>query len=192
MPAHDKRSQRYEDILRAIELRKREQAAAPTQSELTSALDGLNIAGMLEYIRKRPPQGLSVYGPRRFTSPLLPLTAERNIWVASAIWHKPKGYLYYEMLSLLGIWAISHTDGILIRLSEKTLTFSAPVFNPESYYHHIKRKFDLHYKGDASPPSTVADLYQVFYQPAERLQLREAIESHLRDWVTAHRSMDSG
>lgn len=102
------------------------------------------------------------------------------------MWHKPKGYQYYQTLDLLGVWALGSGTAVRVVVSEKVLQFNAPVFNPESYYHHIKRKFDLHYSGNASPPLEAGILYyDAFYNEAQRLPMRTALENTLRKWVTA-------
>jgi hypothetical protein len=93
----------------------------------------------------------------------------------------------------------------VVVVSTRYLRYSAPVFNPESYYHHIRHKFDLFYEGDASPPETafknesanlVGDalrpsptpasdsiLFQAVYDPAQRLEQRGEIERAVREWA---------
>lgn len=106
------------------------------------------------------------------------------------MWHKPKGYQYYQTLNLLGVWALGSGRDTRIVIGEKVLQFNAPVFNPESYYHHIKRKFDLHYSGNASPPVNAEAgslIHDVIYNEAQRLEMRKALENALRSWVAAQK-----
>ena len=158
------------------------------------ALDGLNAAGLLTAIKRRPPDNMSAYGPKTFngnvTTPKIGDTKVPDQWVGSVMWHKPKGYSYYRTLRLLGIWAIGNANTARIVIGEKRLTFSASVFNPESYYHHIKRKFDIFYTGNARPPLDETEgglLYDAVYNEAERLKTREALRSILHDWVTTYK-----
>lgn len=194
MPAKDDPAARYAEILKRIEQHKQQQSSAPIQSLLAIALDGLNAAGLLSAIKKRPPADMSAYGPKTFSgSVTVPRIGDTTIpeqWIGSVMWHKPKGYGYYRTLRLLGIWAVGNFNATRIMIGEKRLTFSAPIFNPESYYHHIKRKFDIFYSGNASPPLEEIQgglLYDAGYNEAERLKTRETLRGVLRDWVTAYK-----
>ena len=143
---------------------------------------------------------MSAYGPKTFSgSVTVPQIGDTNIpeqWLGSVMWHKPKGYGYYLTLRLLGIWAVGNFNNTRLIIGEKRLTFNAPIFNPESYYHHIKRKFDIFYTGNASPPLDEKQgglLYDAAYNEAERLKTREALRAVLRDWVTAYKpDVDEG
>lgn len=168
---------RYADILRRIEQKKREQASIPKQSILAGVLDALNAVGFLEQIKKRPPPGINTYGPKVFSGSIT-----EQEWAGAVVWHKPKGYYHYQTLGLLGVWAVEGTGHTQIIIGEKTLVFNAPIFNAESYYRHIKRRFDLYYPRDAGPPSQA--LYEAIYEPDRRLAQREAVEQTLRDWFT--------
>ena len=194
MPAHDDRAARYAEILKRIEQRKQQQTSAPIQSLLAAALDGLNAAGLLVAIKRRPPANMSAYGPNTFSgSAATQAVGDTTIpdqWVGSVMWHKPTGYSHYRTLRLLGIWALGNGSTARIIIGEKRLQFSAPVFNPESYYHHIKRKFDIFYAGNASPPlgeNEGGQLYDAVYDESLRLQTRTILESVLRAWVTAYK-----
>jgi hypothetical protein len=189
LPAQDDRDARYAEILKRIEQRKKEQVNTPIQSLLSGALDALNAAGLLSAIKRRPPKNMSAYGPKTFNGSLVG-AASPELWVGTIMWHKPKGYQYYQTLRLLGIWAIGHGSSTRIVIGEKRLGFSAPIFNPESYYYHIKRKFDLYYAGNASPPLDEPDnplLYDAVYDEAQRLEMRAAMESALRNWVVVYK-----
>ncbi|MBA3873664.1 MAG: hypothetical protein H0X30_31410, partial [Anaerolineae bacterium] len=58
MPDDEDRAARYADILKRIEQRKQHQSSAPVQSLLSIALDGLNAAGLLTAIKRRPPEDM--------------------------------------------------------------------------------------------------------------------------------------
>ena len=179
--------------MKRIELKKQEQSAAPVQSLLAIALDGLNAAGLLTSIKRKPPPDMSAYGPKTFNgSVTLPKFGDTTIpeqWVGSVMWHKPKGYGYYRTLRLLGIWALGKGNTTRIVIGEKRLIFSAPIFNPESYYHHIKRKFDIFYDGNASPPLHEGGLlYDAQYNEADRLATRSTLRSVLRAWIDSYKA----
>ncbi len=193
MPEKDDPNARYAEIIKRIEQRKRQETSAPIHSLLSAALDGLNAAGLLAAIKRRPPQDMSAYGPKTFSgstgnSSQTPIPEQ---WVGTVMWHKPKGYQYYQTLRLLGIWALGVGNSTRLVIGEKRLTYNAAIFNPESYYHHIKRKFDIYYTGNASPPLQANDgsiLYDAVYDEAQRLKTRAVLRDVLRDWVTAYKA----
>jgi len=194
LPEEEDRAARYAEIIKRIEQQKHKQTAQPIQFILSIALDGLNVAGLLTAIKRRPPADMSAYGPKTFSGSLTaPSFGETSIpeqWVGSVMWHKPKGYTYFRTLRLLGIWAIGNSGKARIVIGEKQLTFSAPIFNPESYYHHIKRKFDIFYKGDARPPLKENEgklLYDAVYDEAQRLATRSTLQAVLREWIAAYK-----
>jgi hypothetical protein len=172
---------RYEAILRRIEQKKREQASAPRQDDLAAILDGVNAVGFLEDIKKAKLEPIICYGPKSFRG------HTPAPWVGVVLWYKPRGYYYYETLTLLGLWAYEEASESRLVLGMKTLRFSAPIFNPESYYHHIRRGFDIYYPGDASPPSNGLRLYTVHYEPSRRLEIRAEIQRELARWAEAYR-----
>jgi hypothetical protein len=171
MPTRD---QRFNDILRRLEQRKQAELRAPQEQLLGATLDELNAADQLEKLKRRPPASLTAYGPKTFSS------RSGAIWVGSLLWHKPKGYGHYQSLGILGIWACVQGSDTEIILGEKSLAFSAPIFNPESYYHHIKRRFDLYYPLETAPPAD--PLYRVRYHSEQRLLIRSALEQQLAIW----------
>jgi hypothetical protein len=172
---------RYDEILRRIEQKKREQANAPKQDDLAAILDGVNAWGFLEDIKKAKLEQITCYGPKSFRG------HTSAPWVGVVLWYKPRGYFHYETLTLLGLWAYEDSGERFLTLGMKALKFTAPIFNAESYYHHIKRRFDLYYPGDASPPSDGIQLYSVQYDPSKRLEIRAAIQQELTRWLEAYR-----
>jgi hypothetical protein len=172
---------RYDDILRRLQQRQREQADAPKQDDLAAILDGVNAWGFLDEVKQAKLGQMSCYGPKIFRgyTPIL--------WVGVVVWCKPRGYYHYQMLTLLGLWAYERSGVPSLMLGMKTLEYSAPIFTPESYHYHIKRRFDLHYKGDASPPPESAGQYTVQYDASRRLEIRRAIERELAQWAAAYR-----
>jgi len=162
---------RYDHILRRIEQRRREQAVAPKQDDLASVLDAVNAWGFLEELRERRLRKINLYGPKicRGYTPAP--------WAGVVVWYKRKGYYHYQTLTLLGIWAFyGEGESILLTVGAKALEFAESVFNPESYYHHIKRRFDLYYHDDGSPPPESGRRCTITYREPERLAVREAIQ----------------
>jgi hypothetical protein len=187
---------RFEEIMRRIQQRKAQEAAQSKQDTLADALDAVNALGLLESIKKRPPAALSAYGPKvfskvqryRFRSDSISSQSlsEGSYWTGAVLWYKPKGYGQYETLTLLGIWAIDRENTIELLLGTKQLAYNMPLFNPESYYYHLRRGFSVLYDGDASPPDG-QPLYQTRYQPQARLTLRAALEAAVQSWRESQR-----
>lgn len=166
---------RYDDILRRIRQRQQDEAHAPQQQALGSVLDDLNALGCLEDLQRRHHRQVVCYGPGTFRG------FAPQVWVGAVLWYRRRGYYDYHTLRLLGIWALSG-DPALVILGGKTLTFSAPAFNPESYHFHIRRGFDVYYRGDASPPPEHDQRLAVAYDPARRLDIRRQLEAALAEW----------
>jgi len=177
----DDHEARYAEILRRIEGRRQQQGNFARQADLSAILDGLNALGFLDDIRKKNPRTVSLYGPKAMRGQIGDENGTRQ-WVGALVWYKPRGYHHYHTLTLLGIWAIEAEDGVEIVIGTKTLEFDAPIFNPESYYRHITRSFDLYYRGDGSPLPE-QQLYAIRYNAGERLALRETIYSTLVTWA---------
>lgn len=172
---------RYAEILRRIEGRK-QQNNTPKQNDLAAILDGLNALGFLEGLRKKKLRTISIYGPKALRGQI-ESEGKSWQWAAAVTWYKSRGYHHYRTLTLLGIWAVEVEDGTQIIIGSKTLEFDAPVFNPESYYREIKKRFDLYYKGDGSPPPETDWLYRALYLADERLAQRDVVESTLAAWA---------
>jgi hypothetical protein len=177
----DNNEDRYTDILRRIEGRRQQSSCAPGQADLSSILDGLNALGFLDDIRRKNPRTISLYGPKAIRGQLKAEDKTRA-WVGAVAWYKPRGYHHYRTLTVLGVWAIEADACTRIVIGTKPLEFDSPVFNPESYYRHIKRGFDLYYRGDGSPPPP-HQLYAAQYDAGERLATRETIQAVLVSWV---------
>ena len=186
---------RYEEILRRIQERKAQAAVQPKQDTLAETLNAVNALGVLETVKKKPPAALNAYGPKVFRKTLkarlqalsesVDAGVQGSYWMGAVLWHKPKGYGHYEILSLLGIWAVEEADAVRLIVGTRQLAFNAPVFNPESYFHHIRRGFTMYYPGEASPPTDQPDdtlLYENPYQADERLRLRSEIEAAVQRW----------
>lgn len=167
---------RYEEIIRRIQQRRQQAEAAPTQESLGGILDELNALGYLETAGKKRLRQVNCYGPEVFRGFGLP------VWSGAVLWYKRRGYYEYRTLYLLGIWAISGSPAV-VAVGTKELAFNAPAFNPESYYFHLKRRFDVYYAGDAAPPPEDRWRCHMVYDPARRLEQRQAVEAALEAWM---------
>ncbi len=178
---------RYEEILRRIQARK--PAGNPTaHTPLAGALDSLNGMGFLDDMRRRRFATINIYGP----------TAMRGFmdgrhWAGAVAWYKPRGYHHYREVTLLGVWAVEAGEAIWVGLGCKVLTFDMPVFNPESYYRTIRKRFDLHYPDDGGPPHAIPPdeaggwRWAALYDSARRLRLRDELEAALAGWAAEMR-----
>ena len=102
------------------------------------------------------------------------------------LWYRPPGYHHYQLLNLLGIWARGENDQIQIIVGTRALTYQGNYYNPESYFHHIRRTYETYYGKDASPPGGSGQLYTVIYDPARRLEIRRELDSTLAQWAQTH------
>lgn len=174
---------RYEDILRRIQQKQAEEASQPKQDVLTAALDGLDAMGFLDKVKRRPPEGETAFGPKVFRGhAALSQADDKQYWCGVLVWHKPKGYGQYQTLGLLGIWAVEVGKAVEIIVGTKTLTFSAPIYNPESYQLQMKRNFKTYYDGEASPPEANERLFHAPYEPGNRLKMRDTLEQVISQW----------
>lgn len=123
----------------------------------SNILDDINAFGAVEWLVDNPPADWLVYGPKPLRS-------------AVVVWMRPTGYYNYRTLTLFGVWL---ADGV-ISVGVHQLPFSAAHFNPESYFHHIRRDFRVHYGDVPNPPDE--PLYQIRYDPAQRLTIRREIQ----------------
>lgn len=173
------REARYAEILRRIEARKSQ--PAPQQVGLAAILDGLNALGALDELKRRAHPRFNLYGPRSLQAAH---PAADGGWMGAVIWAKERGYYHYQQITLLGVWAVAETGGaVKIIAGTKVLDFNHPLFNPEAYYHTIKKDFYLYYPDDGSPPhEPTAVLYQATYSDGERLTIRAALAGVLKEW----------
>jgi hypothetical protein len=178
---------RYEDILRRIQQRKAQEAVQPRQDALAAVLDEVNALGVLEEVKKRPPVPLSCFGPKVFHKTWSLSTSQDAYWLGAILWHKPRGYGQYQTLGLLGIWVVEAEEGVTLVVGTGQLAYTAPIFNAESYYHHLRRGFSLYYAGSPSPPAQGSGrLYETLYRSGERLAIRAAVESAVHNWRDHH------
>ncbi|MFW5691477.1 MAG: hypothetical protein ACOCXZ_03145 [Chloroflexota bacterium] len=152
----------------------------PGQVRLLRTLDALDAPGVLDAVVARPPEGLLVYGPLDFAG-----AADAVEWAGVVVWYRPPGYHNYHTLGLLGVWAQADAASTVC-VGTRTLRFSAAHYNPESYFHHLKRSFVPYYGAHSAPPAaaaaTDAILWQAAYTDDIRLSLRESIERVIAIW----------
>ena len=149
-------------------------ARSPVQMELQRVLDALNVFGFLDEARRKVPDAILCFGPKDVYG---------SGWSGVVVWFRPAGYHGYKTLTLLGIWACADRDAVPVIMGTRTLAFTAPFYNPEAYFHNIRRGFDLYYGDDASPPAESDRLYVTDYTPSRRLEIRGKIESVLDQYM---------
>lgn len=141
---------------------------SPDQLARSHLLDGLNAADVLAAKQQSAAAGWLCFGPK---------AVHRAVYSAVMIWLRPVGYYHYRTLTLLGVWM--QQDRQLV-IGTRTLAYTAAVYNPESYFKHIQRDFEIYYGRDLAPPSEA--LLRAAYQPAERLKLRQALQAQIESW----------
>ena len=149
-------------------------ARSPVQRELQRVLDDLNAFGFLDDARRKAPDEMLCFGPKDVYG---------SSWSGVVVWFRPTGYHGYKTLTLLGIWACAQMDAVSIIMGTRTLAFTASFYNPEAYFHNIRRGFDLYYGDDASPPAESDRLYTTSYDQSRRLDIRGEIESILDQYM---------
>jgi hypothetical protein len=145
--------------------------------ELQRVLDDLNAFGFLDDARRKVTDEILCFGPKDVYG---------SSWSGVVIWFRPTGYHGYKALTLLGIWACADMDTVPVIMGTRVLAFSAPFYNPEAYFHHIRHSFDLYYSDDASPPTEPDRLYGTAYIPSRRLEIRGEIETVLTQYWPDH------
>lgn len=167
-PEHERR---YQEIMRRIAERQQRPAAAPPAGPLAAVLDGLNVLDTLENLRELLAAEFVVYGPGTLQGPG---------WLGAALWFRARGYYGYQTLSLLGAWALVEAGEIVLRAGRRTLLYSAPVYQPESYHKLISRGFATYYNDNGRPPAAEDAALVVAYAAARRLELRAALQEALQ------------
>lgn len=149
----------------------------PTPSPTThqgKILSGLNALSTLAEKVPLYMKQVVHYGPASFAD---------DEWASVVTWYRDKGYNTYQQLTLFGVWAVGEDDDLQLLLATKSLRYSAPVYNAESYHALIPRGFRTHYGDDGSPPSADTIIAEWAYDPARRLALRREIAESIETWL---------
>src|SRR5262245_33881339 len=128
-------------------------------------LDELNAWGALEEVKESRLRRALCFGPKALKG---------EIWAGAMIWCRPRTYYSYKTLYLLGVWV--YGEGAIF-VGVKTLAYSAPYFNIESYMRQTQTDFRVYYPDDGRPPMDKPTL--ALYDPAQRLRLRRDVEREL-------------
>jgi hypothetical protein len=155
----------------------------PENDTLGAALDDINAWGFIETWAQEELRQINCFGPGVYRG-FLPTP-----WAGVVLWYKRRGYYHYGIIHLLGVWACQAADdetALDIVAGTKAIPYGIPLFNPEVYYRRLQTGFQTFYKDNGSPPSPASRLYSVRYDPARRLEIRQALEDTLADWAEAH------
>lgn len=178
MSRYHRYNRRYRDLKEQIKQRSLHHTPPQPNDALGQALDDVNAWGFLDDQQQAQHRAISCFGPGVFRG-YLPVA-----WVGVAIWHKPRGYYFYDTLGMIGIWALrAEPDAVDIVLGTRTLAYKLPFFNPESYYRRIQQEFRTFYQDNGAPPAPEERRLTVRYDPAQRLDIRRAIEDELILWA---------
>ena len=178
MSRRNRPDRRLRDLKQRVKQRVPPDPQVNLKDDLGKVLDDLNAWGFLDDQQQAQHRSILCFGPGVFRG-YLPMA-----WVGVVLWHKPRGYYFYDTLGLLGIWALrAEPDGIEVVLGTRELTYVLPFFNAESYYYRIKREFRTFYNDIGSPPARDACRLATCYEPARRLDIRRQIEDELIAWA---------
>lgn len=136
-------------------------------------LAGLNVMRVLEDKPRRFMQSVLQYGPHAYTG---------HNWAATLIWYRQKGIDTYQTITVFGVWVIETDDITTIQIGTKQLTFSAAVYNPESYNALIERDFTTYYGNNGNPPPDTI-VYETRYDVMRRLALRQTLTDEITRWL---------
>jgi hypothetical protein len=167
----DHRKNIRRQIKRAITWSKNE---APPTNPQARILSGLDVMRVLEENAYKYLHDILIYGPASFAG---------NGWAAVLIWYRDKGYHNYRELTLFGLWAVDDNGTTQLQLGTKSLQFSAPVYNAESYNTLIKRGFKTYYGDDGSPPPSENITFTITFDPTARLKLRQMLADEMIQWL---------
>jgi len=152
---------------------------------LAAVLTHLNALGFLDDVAGRSPSALLCFGPKTI------IGLQPALWTGGVLWTRPRGYYEYRVITLLGVWAVqAEAEHTRIIVGTRRLHFCAPSYTPESYFHFIRREFEMYYGKDAPPPIPECQLYSALYRPGDRLAMRAAIENALRGWMSQQRGAE--
>jgi hypothetical protein len=150
------------------------------RDDLARILDEVNAWGFLDDVKDSDPKTLNCFGPKDFRG------FSPSAWVGVVLWAKARNYYSYRHLYLLGVWVYRVDETAQVVVGQKTLTYKLPFFDPEAFQFMIKKRFDLHYEGDASPPAEGERLYSTTYDAEQRITIRQEIQRALKAWVVEH------
>ena len=161
---------RYQEILKRIYA---QQQISQTNDALLAVLDALNSVDMLQELQDKLSIIRKVYGTKIF---------QREDWAGVLIWHPNKGYYGYQMLTIVGIWAIEQDNKtITIQFGSRKTPYTAPVYNAEAYHKLIRKTFTTYYTDSGQPVST--PFFETHYVTEKRLEIREQLSEVLQEWI---------
>lgn len=156
---------------------------APADDALGAALDAINAWGFLEVWTHEELRQINCFGPGVYRG-FLPTP-----WAGALLWYKRRGYYHYSTLHIVGVWACQGADNaaaVDLVVGTKAILYGVPYFNPEAYYRRLQTGFQVYYKDNGGPPPAERCLYSARYDPARRLEIRQAVEDALAGWAAAH------
>lgn len=176
MADSDESESRYDEILRKIAGRKpfgaESKPADPSPFDLI--LDFLNAYDTMDSLAQRAYSSILSYGPA---------VMRDTDWAGVVLWYHAKTYYGYRALNLLGIWVQQLETDLHVILGLRHLSYTAPVYTAEAYYALIRKGFKTYYDDNGHPPQVENEiLYQAIYEQKIRLSLRDAIQTHLKQW----------
>ncbi len=152
---------RYQEIMRRIQARQTE----TQQQQAHHILDLLNVAGELSTLKRSIPSTYHVGGVATHATP---------DGSTSLIWLYRAAFQRYQTIWLVGVWFKQPTA---LYIGSKTLTYTSPIFNPESYHRIMPKDYHPYYRDDHQPPATA---HEIHFVAQDRLAVRHQVETALR------------
>lgn len=157
--------ERYQEIMRRVQAH---QAQNQQQQGLLNAqktLDLLNVADVLYRLKAHVPRAYHVGGVR---------THATGDGANSLIWLYRAAFQQHQTIWLMGVWV---KESCHVYIGYKSLSYAAPIFNPESYYRLMPKDYHAYYPDTPHPPAT-AQVIEFILE--DRLALRQQVETILR------------
>lgn len=142
----------------------------PKSNAQSLVLASLNLMQILEDNAPKYLQNWLHYGPASFLG---------DSWAAYLLWYREKGYNNYQQLYLFGVWAQKKDELTQLLIGTKTIEFTAPVFNAESYNAIMKTSFKTYYNDKGDAPNDDDIYFRTNYEDSRRLALRRELADAL-------------
>ena len=162
--------ERYQEIMRRIQAYQAQNQQRQGQLKAEQILDLLNVVDVLYRLRERIPRTYHFGGVRTHA------TADG---ANSLMWLYPAAFQQYQTIWLVGVWV---KEPHHVYIGYKSLSYGAPIFNPESYYRLMPKDYHAYYPDTHQPPLAA---HVIEFAPQDRLALRQQVETTLSASVQA-------
>lgn len=173
----DQRRKRIRRQIRRASTWHSQQAPPKKKNEQAHILAGLNVLAVLAETAPDYLPAHTHYGPAAFSG---------AGWANAVVWYHEAGYEAYRTLTLFGVWVIAQDADHQVIVGAKSLAYSAPIYNAESFHTLIRQGYRTYYADDGTPPAPDHSAYRAPYDITRRLALRRELADVIRVWLRTH------